>query len=68
MEKGAAITNNLNVDKVDQWFETPRKVSSIEQRHMQKKNRPTGHKTLQVAPIISREVQNGEAQRRTDNM
>jgi hypothetical protein len=68
MENGTAITNNLNVDKVDQRFETPRKVSWIEQGHMWKKDRPTSHKTPQVAPIIPREVQNGEAQRRTNSL
>jgi hypothetical protein len=27
VENGTAISNNLNADQVDQWFETPRRVS-----------------------------------------
>ncbi len=56
VENGTAISNNLNADQVDQWFETPRRVSQIEQRHSWTKDMHASHKMPQATPIIPREV------------
>jgi hypothetical protein len=44
VENGITISNNLSVDKVDQQFETPRKVSRLEHKHMWTKEKYAGHK------------------------
>ncbi len=61
MENGATISNSLNVDWVDQQFETPKKVYQIEQKYLRTEERPIIHKTFQVTLIIPCEVQIGEA-------
>ncbi len=47
VESGVAISNNLNVDQVDQWFETPIRVFQIKQKHLWIEERPVGHIMLQ---------------------
>jgi hypothetical protein len=56
VENGTTINNNLIANQVDQQFVTPRRVSWFEQKHLWTKERPIGHKTLQIAPIILHEV------------
>ncbi len=68
MENGTTVSNNLNVDQVNQWFETPRRVFQIEHIHLWIEERLVGHKTLQAALIILCEVQTGEAQRHTNSL
>jgi hypothetical protein len=53
--------NNFNANQVDQPFETPRKVSQIDQKHLRTEKKFVSHKTLQATPIIPSEVQIGEA-------
>jgi hypothetical protein len=43
VENDVAISKKLNANKVDQRFETPRRVSWIEQRHPWTKDRLAGH-------------------------
>jgi hypothetical protein len=56
VENGTTINNNLSANQVDQQFVTPRRVSWFEQKHLWTKERPIGHKTPQIAPIIFHEV------------
>jgi hypothetical protein len=39
MENGTTISNSLNANKVNQQFETPRRVFQIEQRHSMDKRK-----------------------------
>ncbi len=68
VENGAAISNNLNANKVDQRFEAPKKVSKIKQKHLRIKERPAGYKTPHEALIIPCEVQTSETQKHTSNL
>ncbi len=44
VETGATISNIFSAYKIDQWFETPRRVSKIKQQHRRIKENPTGHR------------------------
>ncbi len=68
MENGTTISNNLSADWVDQWFETPIRVSQTKQRYLWTKERHVGHKTPKATPIMPHEMQIGEAQRCTSNL
>jgi hypothetical protein len=43
VENGVSISNNLNVNQVDQWFETPIRVFQIEQKDPWTEERHVGH-------------------------
>ncbi len=60
VENGIVVNNNLNANKLDQWFETPRKVYQIKHTHPWTEERPTCQKMPQAALIIPHEVQIGE--------
>jgi hypothetical protein len=68
VENGVAINNNLSAYHVDHQFVTPRRVSQLEQKHPWIEKRLTSHKMPQATLIILREMQVGEAQRRTNNL
>ncbi len=55
----------LNANQVDQWYETPRKVSQTKQKHLWIEKRPVNQKTPQVTLIIPHEVQTGETQKQS---
>ncbi len=58
---GTAISDNLSAYQVDVQFETPRKVSRIEQRHLWIEERLVGHRMFQATLIVPLEMQSGEA-------
>ncbi len=61
VENGVAINNNMNVDQVDQWFETPRIFFQTKHRHLWIEESPIGHIMPHATLIILHEVQIGEA-------
>ncbi len=60
MENGVAISNNLSVNQVDQWLETPRRVFQIEHKHQWTEKRLACHRMPLATTIIPREVQTSE--------
>jgi adenine-specific DNA methylase len=68
VENDITINKNLNANKEDQQFVTPRKVFQTKHKHPWIEVKPTSHITPQVASIIPCEMQIGEAQRHTNNL
>lgn len=60
VKNDVAINNNLSADQVDQQFVTPKRVYLSKQGHPWTKDRPTGHRMLEVASIIPCEMQTNE--------
>jgi len=65
VENSATISNIFSAYQIDQWFETPRRVSKIKQGHRRIKESLTGHRMPHAALIILHGMQIGETQRCT---